>query len=172
MSLNGGVWNWSVMFRLFVCHGCLFCQASIIWGVIGPARQFSKGQVYYGMWIDSSPRGLFSNCPVALTFFFLIGFLCPLGAWLLNFKYPNSWLRYVKCVSMPYYFRRLLILFVQLPCHFLRHWRHSARQRCQLCSLDHRWLHFPIRHPQASLFLVDEIQLFVPTNTIRFIALS
>ena len=39
----------------------VFGTASIIWGVIGPARQFSHGQVYYG-----------------LVFFFLIGFLAPL----------------------------------------------------------------------------------------------
>ncbi|KAF7334639.1 OPT oligopeptide transporter [Mycena venus] len=59
----------------------VFGTASIIWGVIGPARQFSHGQIYY-----------------ALTFFFLIGFLCPLIAWLCTLKWPNSWLRYLKCL--------------------------------------------------------------------------
>jgi len=57
----------------------VFGTASIIWGVIGPARQFSHGQIYY-----------------ALTFFFLIGFLCPLIAWLCTLKWPNSWLRYLN----------------------------------------------------------------------------
>ncbi|KAJ6532845.1 oligopeptide transporter [Mycena vulgaris] len=57
----------------------VFGTASIIWGVIGPARQFSHGQIYY-----------------ALTFFFLIGFLCPLLAWLCTLKWPNSWLRYLN----------------------------------------------------------------------------
>ncbi|KAJ6518167.1 oligopeptide transporter [Mycena vitilis] len=57
----------------------VFGTASIIWGVIGPARQFSQGQIYY-----------------ALTFFFLIGFLCPLIAWLCTLKWPNSWLRYLN----------------------------------------------------------------------------
>jgi OPT family small oligopeptide transporter len=57
----------------------VFGTASIIWGVIGPARQFSPGQIYY-----------------ALTFFFLIGFLCPLIAWLCTLKWPNSWLRYLN----------------------------------------------------------------------------
>ena len=46
----------------FVCpYTSVFGTASIIWGVIGPARQFSSGQVYYG-----------------LVFFFLVGFLAPL----------------------------------------------------------------------------------------------
>ncbi|KAF7291148.1 OPT oligopeptide transporter [Mycena indigotica] len=57
----------------------VFGTASIIWGVIGPARQFSHGQIYY-----------------ALTFFFLIGFLCPLIAWICTLKWPNSWLRYLN----------------------------------------------------------------------------
>jgi len=35
-----------------VCPGTeVFGTASIIWGVIGPARQFSKGQIYYGMYV-------------------------------------------------------------------------------------------------------------------------
>ncbi|KAJ7193068.1 oligopeptide transporter [Mycena pura] len=57
----------------------VFGTASIIWGVIGPARQFSKGQVYY-----------------PLTFFFLIGFLCPFISWLCTLRWPNSWLRYLN----------------------------------------------------------------------------
>ncbi|KAF7290406.1 OPT oligopeptide transporter [Mycena chlorophos] len=64
----------------FICPSTVvFGTASIIWGVIGPARQFSHGQVYY-----------------ALTFFFLIGFLCPLIAWICTIKWPNSWLRYLN----------------------------------------------------------------------------
>ncbi|KAJ7271601.1 OPT oligopeptide transporter [Mycena rebaudengoi] len=57
----------------------VFGTASIIWGVIGPARQFSNGQIYYG-----------------LVFFFLVGFLCPLFGWLAMRKWPNSWLRYLN----------------------------------------------------------------------------
>ncbi|KAJ7469724.1 oligopeptide transporter [Mycena latifolia] len=56
----------------------VFGTASIIWGVIGPARHLAR-QIYY-----------------ALTFFFLIGFLCPLLAWLCTLKWPNSWLRYLN----------------------------------------------------------------------------
>lgn len=32
----------------------------------------------------------------ALVYFFLIGALCPLVAWLISFKWPNSWIRYIK----------------------------------------------------------------------------
>ena len=30
-------------------NGKVFFNASIIWGVIGPQRQFSHGQIYYGL---------------------------------------------------------------------------------------------------------------------------
>jgi len=64
----------------FICPSTeVFGTASIIWGVIGPARQFSPGQVYY-----------------ALTFFFLVGFICPVISYLLTLKYPNSWFRYIN----------------------------------------------------------------------------
>jgi len=64
----------------FICPSTeTFGTASIIWGVIGPARQFSKGQVYY-----------------ALTFFFLVGFVAPIITYLATVKFPNSWVRYVK----------------------------------------------------------------------------
>ncbi|KAF8994641.1 oligopeptide transporter [Cyathus striatus] len=64
----------------FICPSTeVFGTASIIWGVIGPARQFSKGQVYY-----------------ALTFFFLVGFICPVITYCLSLKWPNSWLRYIN----------------------------------------------------------------------------
>ena len=36
----------------FICPSTeVFGTASIIWGVIGPARQFSPGQIYYGKFI-------------------------------------------------------------------------------------------------------------------------
>lgn len=72
----------------FICPATeVFGTASVIWGVIGPARQFSQGQIYYG-----------------LTIFFLVGFLCPLFGWLISQKFPNSWVRYVKQVHPPYFF--------------------------------------------------------------------
>ncbi|RXW20483.1 hypothetical protein EST38_g5346 [Candolleomyces aberdarensis] len=64
----------------FICPATeVFGTASIIWGVIGPARQFSYGQVYYG-----------------LVFFFLIGFVTPIIGYVANRRWPNSWLRYVN----------------------------------------------------------------------------
>ncbi|KAF8970829.1 oligopeptide transporter [Flammula alnicola] len=66
----------------FVCPNTeVFGTASIVWGVIGPARQFSKGQIYY-----------------ALTFFFPLGVLLPIIAWLFSKRFPNSWIRYLKVV--------------------------------------------------------------------------
>ena len=64
----------------FICPATeVFGTASIIWGVIGPARQFSMGQIYYG-----------------LSYFFLMGAICPLIAYLISLRFPNSWIRYVK----------------------------------------------------------------------------
>ncbi|TFK61872.1 small oligopeptide transporter, partial [Pluteus cervinus] len=66
----------------FVCAGTqVFGTASIIWGVIGPKLQFSKGQVYY-----------------ALTFFFLIGAACPVILWMITRKYPNTILNYLNLI--------------------------------------------------------------------------
>jgi OPT family small oligopeptide transporter len=64
----------------FICPSTeVFGTASIIWGVIGPARQFSHGQIYY-----------------ALSYFFLVGVACPVLAYLVTLKFPNSWLRYLN----------------------------------------------------------------------------
>lgn len=64
----------------FICPSTeVFGTASIVWGVIGPQRQFSQGQVYY-----------------ALVFFFLIGAFCPAIAYIATIRYPKSWLRYVN----------------------------------------------------------------------------
>ncbi|KAI4523127.1 OPT-domain-containing protein [Schizophyllum commune Loenen D] len=64
----------------FTCPSTqVFGTASIIWGVIGPKRQFSAGQVYY-----------------TLTFFFLIGAACPVILWLITKKYPTTILNYLN----------------------------------------------------------------------------
>ncbi|KAI5994878.1 OPT oligopeptide transporter protein-domain-containing protein [Pisolithus marmoratus] len=64
----------------FICPSTeVFGTASFIWGVIGPQRQFSSGQVYHG-----------------LVYFFLVGALCPLAAWIVSRKWPNSFIRYVN----------------------------------------------------------------------------
>ncbi|KAF9475507.1 OPT oligopeptide transporter [Pholiota conissans] len=64
----------------FVCPGTeVFGTASIIWGVIGPALQFSKGQTYY-----------------PLLFFFLLGAITPVIFWALSKKWPNSFVKYIN----------------------------------------------------------------------------
>lgn len=65
-------------------NGGVFFTASIIWGVIGPQRQFSHGQIYYG-----------------LLFFFLIGAILPVINWLILKKWPNS---PVKHLNWPVFF--------------------------------------------------------------------
>jgi len=64
----------------FICPDTeVFSSASIIWGVIGPERQFSSGQIYH-----------------ALLFFFLVGAVAPVIPWLVVRKYPNSFMRYIN----------------------------------------------------------------------------
>ena len=65
-------------------NGKVFFNASIIWGVIGPQRQFSPGQIYYG-----------------LLFFFIIGAALPLVNWLILKKWPNS---PIKWLNWPVFF--------------------------------------------------------------------
>jgi hypothetical protein len=49
------------------------------WGVIGPRRLFSHGQLYYGLF-----------------FFFLVGILAPLFQWMLHKKLGIDYLKYVN----------------------------------------------------------------------------
>ncbi|KAG9002080.1 hypothetical protein FRB93_011853 [Tulasnella sp. JGI-2019a] len=64
----------------FTCPNTqVFGTESIVWGVIGPKLQFSKGQMYY-----------------ALTFFFLIGAVAPIIPYLLAKKYPRSFFKYIN----------------------------------------------------------------------------
>ncbi|EMD35965.1 hypothetical protein CERSUDRAFT_115910 [Gelatoporia subvermispora B] len=64
----------------FICPSTeVFGTASIIWGVIGPQRQFSKGQIYYG-----------------LLFFFLVGAVAPIISYVFTLKFPNSLWKYVN----------------------------------------------------------------------------
>ncbi|KAH7096542.1 OPT oligopeptide transporter protein-domain-containing protein, partial [Auriculariales sp. MPI-PUGE-AT-0066] len=58
----------------FICPNTqVFGTASIIWGVIGPALQFSHGQIYYG-----------------LVFFFLAGALAPVITYYLTKLFPTA----------------------------------------------------------------------------------
>lgn len=64
----------------FICSQTrVFFNASIIWGVIGPANIFSTGKLYN-----------------RLMWFFLVGALAPIPTWLLYRKYPNSFWKYVN----------------------------------------------------------------------------
>ncbi|KAI0697179.1 small oligopeptide transporter [Cytidiella melzeri] len=63
----------------FVCASTeVFYTATVIWGVVGPNRLFSAGQVY----------GF-------LRWFFLFG-LSPVIPWYISKRYPGSWFRYVN----------------------------------------------------------------------------
>lgn len=64
----------------FTCpYTQVFGTASIIWGVVGPALQFSSGRRYH-----------------SLLYFFVIGAIAPAIPLLLMKKWPNSFLRYVN----------------------------------------------------------------------------
>ncbi|KAL9659896.1 hypothetical protein QQ045_024706 [Rhodiola kirilowii] len=60
----------------------VFYNASIIWGVIGPARMFTKKGVYPG-----------------LNWFFLIGFLAPVPIYILSRIYPEK--KWIPLLNMP-----------------------------------------------------------------------
>lgn len=63
----------------FTCStGRVFFNASVIWGVIGPQRQLSPGQLYN-----------------KTLYFFLVGAMLPLLTWLFLKKYPKSPVRFI-----------------------------------------------------------------------------
>ncbi|KAK3494652.1 small oligopeptide transporter [Neurospora hispaniola] len=69
----------------FTCPGGrVFFSASVIWGLIGPARMFSPGQIYSSLFL-----------------FFILGAVVPLVIWLLLRRaqkrnpHTKTWLRYV-----------------------------------------------------------------------------
>ncbi|RKP05691.1 OPT oligopeptide transporter protein-domain-containing protein [Thamnocephalis sphaerospora] len=65
--------------RVWACSNAnVFFSASVIWGVIGPNRMFGT-------------EGYYSS----LMWWFLVGALLPVPAWLLARRYPRSWLQYV-----------------------------------------------------------------------------
>lgn len=63
----------------------VFYNASIIWGVIGPLRMFTK----YGIYPE-------------MNWFFLAGLLAPVPVWLLSRKYPEK--KWIKMINMPIIF--------------------------------------------------------------------
>jgi OPT family oligopeptide transporter len=67
----------------WTCPGdTVFYNASIIWGIVGPQRMFTKDGIYPG-----------------LNWFFLIGLLAPVPVWLLARKYPN--LKWIELIHIP-----------------------------------------------------------------------
>jgi len=56
-----------------------FFTASVIWGLIGPSRQFGTGTIYH-------PQ----------VYAFVIGTFLPLPFWLWRQRYPRSWVRWVS----------------------------------------------------------------------------
>ncbi|KAL5513009.1 hypothetical protein ACEPAH_3407 [Sanghuangporus vaninii] len=82
----------------FICPDTeVFYTASIIWGVIGPSNQFSKGQTYYRMNVFTSVVILrrLTEFP-ALMFFFIIGAVLPVITYVLLKRFPNRFLRYIN----------------------------------------------------------------------------
>ncbi|XP_028752887.1 oligopeptide transporter 1-like [Neltuma alba] len=63
----------------------VFYNASIIWGVIGPKRMFTKEGNYPQM-----------------NWFFLIGLLAPVPVWILSRKFPNQ--KWIPLINMPIIF--------------------------------------------------------------------
>ncbi|KAG8969004.1 hypothetical protein FRC03_004971 [Tulasnella sp. 419] len=65
--------------RLSCPQNEVYFTASVVWGLIGPLRQFGKGSVYYfQLW------GL------------LIGVFLPIPFWIWQRKYPRSWIKYMN----------------------------------------------------------------------------
>ncbi|KAI4374820.1 hypothetical protein MLD38_012769 [Melastoma candidum] len=69
--------------KIWTCPGYdVFYDASIIWGVVGPGRMFTKAGVYPEM-----------------NWFFLIGFLAPFPIYFLSKKFPNH--KWIHLIHMP-----------------------------------------------------------------------
>jgi hypothetical protein len=76
--------NASIIVSKLVVLAHTFCipwlkDVVLQWGVIGPGRLFSHGQLYYG-----------------LIYFFLLGILAPLFQWILHKKFGISFLKYIN----------------------------------------------------------------------------
>ncbi|KAH9060711.1 oligopeptide transporter [Lactarius vividus] len=78
----------------FTCANTeVFFVASVVWGVIGPRRQFSAGQIYHQR---LATFGADESILSGLTYFFLMGALAPLVGWLINKRWPKSIFKYVN----------------------------------------------------------------------------
>ncbi|CAL5392461.1 unnamed protein product [Camellia sinensis] len=63
----------------------VFYNASIIWGVVGPLRMFTKQGIYPEM-----------------NWFFIVGFLAPFPVWILSRKFPEK--KWIQLINMPIIF--------------------------------------------------------------------
>lgn len=111
----------------FTCPSTeVFGTASIIWGVIGPARQFSQGQIYYG-----------------LVFFFLAGFLAPFITVSSSLYFMKREHVLISCAvvaraeEVPQHSSQVH----QLARHLQRHRPHPARDAVELYHMVCRGLH-------------------------------
>ncbi|TDL23824.1 small oligopeptide transporter [Rickenella mellea] len=97
----------------FICANTeVFYTASIIWGVIGPALQFSKGMTYQYVLVlllcdpfthhfavvrkRYGVRDINLTITSALMYFFLLGAILPLIPWAISRRYPNSFFKYIN----------------------------------------------------------------------------
>jgi len=145
----------------FTCPNTeVFGTASFVWGVIGPQRQFSPGQVYHGAY-SVVLRGFYvPTLHEALVYFFFIGVFGPFVAWLIALRWPNSFICYVKCVfSSSSLEASHKIIRVQLPRYFRWSRDYSANECGELRSMGYRRIHLSIRHPAQTLLVVGEVQL-------------
>ena len=141
----GGVWN---------CEYCL-----------GRYRSYENVLVWPDIrWCVDCSRieARLTRTRVGLTYFFLIGAVCPLVTYMIHLKWPNSFIRYVKCVSFAMVGRLALTLETyQLPRRLQWSGSHSTCECGQLCPVGDRWLHLPILHSEEIFFVVDQVQLCV-----------
>ncbi|KAF8030991.1 hypothetical protein BT93_D0240 [Corymbia citriodora subsp. variegata] len=78
----------------------VFYNASIIWGVVGPLRMFTK----YGIYPE-------------LNFFFLIGLLAPVPVWFLSRQFPKK--KWISYINMPIIIGATQIMPPAKAVHFL-----------------------------------------------------
>ncbi|KAH9814731.1 OPT oligopeptide transporter protein-domain-containing protein [Melampsora americana] len=66
--------------NLLTCpNSSVFYSASVLWGLLGPQRQFGQGTIYR-----------------PIVYFTIIGGLIPIPFYLFTKRWPNSWLKYVN----------------------------------------------------------------------------
>ncbi|KAJ7318124.1 small oligopeptide transporter [Mycena albidolilacea] len=119
----------------------VFGTASVIWGLVGPALFFSKGEVYF---------------VEALVFFFIIGAACPVIQWLITRRRPNTLLNYL---SFPLIFSALGQIPPATAINFVpwavfgfifqyvirrKHFAYWTKYNCRLFSLLSPSLQYPL----------------------------